>query len=80
MVGAADSPDTAAIPQQDGTASQTLLAPKLAAFKQDRDGHHHGLHTDRHALTGPAAASESRFEPDDRLRGSRSLLENSGGP
>jgi Domain of unknown function (DUF5134) len=32
MVRAADTPDTAGMPQQDAAASQTLLAPKLAAF------------------------------------------------
>ncbi len=32
MVRAADTPDTATMPQQDATASQALLAPKLAAF------------------------------------------------
>ena len=32
MVRAADAPDTAAMPQQDAVTSQTLLAPKLAAF------------------------------------------------
>ena len=32
MVRAADTPGTAAMPQQEATASQALLAPKLAAF------------------------------------------------
>ena len=32
MAGAADTPDTAAMPQQAAAASQALLAPKLAAF------------------------------------------------
>ena len=32
MVRAADTPDTATMPQQVATASQALLAPKLAAF------------------------------------------------
>ena len=31
MVRAADTPDTAAMPQRDAAASQALLAPKLAA-------------------------------------------------
>jgi hypothetical protein len=32
MASAADTPDTAAMPQQDAAASQALLAPKLAAL------------------------------------------------
>ena len=32
MIRTTDTPDTAAMPQQDAAASQALLAPGLAAF------------------------------------------------